>query len=282
MIEYVFLEVTSVCNHRCIHCSKNKTHIGIPSTASRELIDKVLSIPKKCLTISGGEPSMVKDELDYIIERESSHIKINTNLSGFSHDDIHRFNAMGNKCTLAISVPSMNQPTFTEITGNPNTFPIIVDNLEHLNKRNNLIVIILDRYNIYDAEYTVTKLAAIGYKDFIISPDITLSLDAQLVQDSIKIIKNIIKMHVNLNITALNSIYGIPCNHKCDAGVKRIVIDINGDILPCVPLVDKIVFGNLNNYKDTNSMMSDIQRNILNWMKNGRKSGCQCNPTLID
>ena len=109
----IFFEITNICNHRCIHCCKQWEDNSVNRIASFETLDKIISLPKKSLTISGGEPSLVRDKVYYLINNESKHITINTNLTGWSKQDIAFINN-NDKTNFNVSVVSLKRDIYEE------------------------------------------------------------------------------------------------------------------------------------------------------------------------
>ncbi len=71
-VDNIIIEVTRKCNMVCAHCLRgNAQNVSIPL----EYIDKVMSKLSYIshLTITGGEPSLVPDRIEYIVESARKH-----------------------------------------------------------------------------------------------------------------------------------------------------------------------------------------------------------------
>lgn len=77
MTRTLFFEITDRCNHACFYCCKSfRGQPGI--TMNSGALDKVLSLPASGLVISGGEPSLAKESVAYVLERATVPVAINT------------------------------------------------------------------------------------------------------------------------------------------------------------------------------------------------------------
>ena len=66
MTRTLFFEITDRCNHACFYCCKSfRGQPGI--TMNSGALDKVLSLPASGLVISGGEPSLAKESVAYVL-----------------------------------------------------------------------------------------------------------------------------------------------------------------------------------------------------------------------
>ena len=113
MVDNIFFEITDRCNQLCSHCCKTwRNDSGY--TMNKDLLNKIISLPKKLLTISGGEPSLVPDEVKYVIDNETSQLQINTNLTLWTDEMLNLFKQKN--IMLSISVVSLNKETYIKIT----------------------------------------------------------------------------------------------------------------------------------------------------------------------
>ena len=91
----ISIMLTEACNLRCSHCYMSANAKG--KTLTTEQIDKLIkNLPINCLRISitGGEPSMCRDKLYYILNKITQkfnknlpEIRVETNGMFFYHDD---------------------------------------------------------------------------------------------------------------------------------------------------------------------------------------------------
>lgn len=238
MKKAIFFEITDLCNHKCIHCCKGwRTDHG--HIMNKKMLDKIISLPKSHLTISGGEPSLVLESVRYILDREQCGITINTNLTNWTHQDILQ---ISQKVTFAVSVVSMIRKEYELIT-KANTFDRFQDNLMAL-PRSSRIIIIVNDVNYWGLETSVAKLITMGFKHLIISPAVEVG-NKILLRDVVPLkIREIYKKNRHVYIETMNRVDGLPYNHTCDAGKGRIVILSNGDAVPCA-CFDGHILGNI-------------------------------------
>lgn len=245
----IFFEITDLCNHKCIHCCKYWRQDCF-HTMSYEDIDKIFKIPASFYKISGGEPGCVRDKVLYAISK-ANNISMNTNLTLWKDEDFQLFKNRYIK--LYVSVVSTKRNEYIEIT-DANTFDIFFDNLTKIDT-NSIITLVINPINIESFEYNINFLAEMGFTNFTVTPMIPTN---NLQVDEIKafnLIKTITKYKQQLNIkTMYYNAYGVPYSHTCEAGIKRIVILSNGDIVPCA-CFNAVPLGNI---KDKNFNIETI------------------------
>lgn len=239
----VFFEITNRCNHKCIHCCKEWEDNEIKRDTNIDVLNKIISISKTHLTISGGEPAIVKKLIKYLIDKESSPLTINTNLTLWNEQDIDFFNT--NKIDLNVSVVSLVKDNYIEITG-ADTFDKFIYNLNKIS-RNNTISFIVNELSLPYIEYNTKILLLMGFHNILVSPQTptpSTSVDIK------KVINRVIKLHDKYkhiaSITTQGCIGTEYCDHECEAGIKRILIDTKGDIYPCAPIHRECLLGNIN------------------------------------
>ena len=228
----VFFEITDKCNHHCFYCCKY-----FRDNKWRELsyndLDKILNIPFTNLIISGGEPSLVKNKVSYVINRfdyKSKNLFINTNLSNWTKNELFYLQNKGIRFNIAI--PSLIEENFIRITKSRNTFKKIKENLKYIDRFNNKIIIIANKININNIEEQILQFSVLGFKNILVQPGYTFNLNNNWMHE----IENAYEKHKNLNIRTFAKVIKdqkIPFSHECDAGIGRFVILINKNIVPC-------------------------------------------------
>lgn len=226
----LFFEITDSCNHRCIHCCKT-WRTDCNHAMDKATLDAILAFPKQFLVISGGEPGMCKGAVNYVLGRWKGPTRINTNLTLWTPEELIEFERRG--LDLSVSVPSIVRSEFEAITGNKNSYDLLVENLGHIGRRHRMTVIV-DEVTQNTAEETVLKLAAMGFWNFHVQPMIPngSSVDMKRVMG---LVERIYCKHRNLNIGLLMPTISscVPANHRCGAGVNRVEVLSNGDVVPC-------------------------------------------------
>ena len=250
----VFFEITNRCNHKCIHCCKEWEDNNTKRDASMDTLNKIISIPKTHLTISGGEPAIVKKSIKYLIEKEPSPLTINTNLTLWDEKDIDFFNM--NKIDLNVSAVSLVKDNYIEITGT-DTFDKFIYNLNKIS-RNNTISFIVNERSLPYIEYNTKILLLMGFRNILVSPQTPTPSTSVCINE---VIKRVIKLHDKYkniaSITTQGCIGTEYCDHECEAGIRRILIDTKGNIYPCAPIHKKCLLGNIN---DTNFDINTIRK----------------------
>ena len=238
----IFFEITDICNHKCVHCCKS-WRTDCNHIMSKEDLDIIINYPKTHLTISGGEPSLARDSVFYIVEHETVGITLNTNLTLWSESDIQRL--INKNVTFSVSVVSLNREAYKKITG-VDTYDLLINNLKLIPKNSKILFIIND-ISAATAKDTVNWLIAHGFTNLIVSPAIPNKWTTINQKKILNIIKDISKHHRNVRIETMNNLdHELVYNHDCDAGCGRLVILSNGDVVPCA-CFDKHILGNIRN-----------------------------------
>lgn len=244
MVDNIFFEITDRCNQLCSHCCKTwRNDSGY--TMNKDLLNKIISLPKKLLTISGGEPSLVPDEVKYVIDNETSQLQINTNLTLWTEEMLNLFKQKN--IMLSISVVSLNKETYMKITHTD-----LVDRLKtNLNKvsKDSKITIIVNEYNLLELDNMVNQLIVQGFHNFVIQPAIPndTKFNADLFNKEMDAVYKVYSKHRNVDISLMsmfNPAPKLPINHLCDAGCNRLVVLSNGDVVPCA-CMKPYVLGNI-------------------------------------
>lgn len=241
----VFFEITNACNHKCFHCCKYWEDNTKIRTASYDTLDKIIAIPKSHLTISGGEPTLVKDKIKYLIENESIEgITINTNLTLLTDEDIEYY--MHSNVELNVSAVSLIRENYIKITGK-NTYDIFMSNLKKI-PRWSTISFIVNPLSLPYLEYNVRLLLLMGFKFILVSPQTPTPYNNV---DAYEVILRVRKLHDEYkkiaNIVTQGCVGTEYCDHECEAGIGRILIDTVGDIYPCAPIHKPCKLGNIAN-----------------------------------
>lgn len=195
-------------------------------------LDAVLAFPKHFLVISGGEPGASKEAVGYVLDRWMGPVKINTNLTLWTPEELNDLERRG--VDLSVSVPSMIRSEFERITGNRESFDLLLKNLNCISRRHRMTVIV-DEITQDTAEQTVLRLAALGFWRFSVQPMIPnggSNIDMERVSQQVD---RLYRRHRNLGIQFLMPTIPsqVPVNHRCGAGINRVVVLSNGDVVPC-------------------------------------------------
>lgn len=131
----VHLELTSACNHKCIHCYNYWREPGDPiGTLSRDglhrIIDNLIESDVQDIVITGGEPLLFPDlALETIDLAQKAHIKcfLNTNLTLLTNELAAEIRARG--VSILTSFPSCDPTTFNEIVNKAGAFEKVIEGI---------------------------------------------------------------------------------------------------------------------------------------------------------
>lgn len=224
----IFFEITDRCNHACWYCCKDfRGHPGL--TMRRDALDRVLALPKSGLVVSGGEPSLARREVAYILSRASVPVSVNTNLTGWTPRDLRELSF---RARLNIAVPSMFEEEYAAITGS-SSFLKMLGNLEHAD-RESMIAVAVHGQNRERLGLSVSRLAARGFRRFMLQPVYGTAARKDDFAASVRAVQDVRRRNAHLDIRFMSPCApGLPATHACDAGRGRLVILSNGDFVPC-------------------------------------------------
>jgi len=173
---------TSHCNNKCIMCPQ-PIYISKEDDVDLSKIEKIISMmgkQTKFLTITGGEPSLLKDKLIEILRFCKSYlpntkVAVLTNGRMFSYCSlVDAINSVGMKfLEIGIPIHSCNQDIHDRITQIPGSFAQTVLGVKNLNNSNNnveiRIVIQKDNYLEMDklADFIIKEIPNISRVSFI-------------------------------------------------------------------------------------------------------------------
>lgn len=231
----VFFEITDICNYNCSFCCKSWKNKKYGSMKSN-VLDKLANLNAKYYLITGGEPALAKEQIYYFLKKvKTNNIRINTNLSSWSKEDILELQKRNIEFT--VDLPAIEKNKYIKITGAAEKdYYNTIKNLQYLKNKKTIICIVISKYNIEKYQEDILYLASkYGFNNFTITPAISVKNN---IDDTVFFygLKEFVKNHINLNITTLANvpnINNVPYSHKCSAGLDRFVVLPNGDVVPC-------------------------------------------------
>jgi radical SAM protein with 4Fe4S-binding SPASM domain len=252
------IEVTSSCNLRCVHCYGSFSAQNKDELSTEEII-RILSVLHELgtegLNISGGEPLLRKDLLeilDYCYEKFSFSLLTNGTLI----DD--KFAKKFSEYTLSplqISLYGFKAEDHDSITGVPGSFDRTVKGIESL-VRHDVYVMIAYLYVPGDVEY-IEKMAEfcadLGVSRYRVGSIVTVGRGENLAWEpnhaEFRRISTVLKKlsreyEERMRIQRWDpggektdeqdpTDIEEPGHLKCQIGAYSIVVDSNGDLLPC-------------------------------------------------
>lgn len=139
-IESVYLILTDRCNLSCTHCCADALDLNSKDELSTEdmikVIDKILQINPKNITVSGGEPLVRSDIwvlMDYLKSRFNGSIGIMTNGLLIDENNINKIIKYFDNAS--ISIDGIDEESCKIIRGN-NVFKNVIKKIEFLKEHN--------------------------------------------------------------------------------------------------------------------------------------------------
>ncbi|EIS9209311.1 radical SAM protein [Clostridioides difficile] len=135
-IESVYFIITERCNLSCKHCCSDSTTSTLEDELSTEdmisIIDKILQINPKNITISGGEPLVRSDIwiiIDYLRSRFDGNLDIMTNGLLINENNINYIKQYFD--SISISIDGIDEESCKIIRGN-NIFKNVIEKVKFL------------------------------------------------------------------------------------------------------------------------------------------------------
>jgi MoaA/NifB/PqqE/SkfB family radical SAM enzyme/SAM-dependent methyltransferase len=165
------IELTSQCNHKCFYCYKdqlNNNQVGLSVQSFDVIYKKIAAMGAKrvAIELTGGEPLLNIETIKYAVKLHSNNpsnisMRINTNLTAVSIEQLEELRQTGNHYNLNISIPSLNKEIY-EQTVAANTFDKFMTNLKYVIKHKESFSvsanIVLTNINKHDVINTIKKL----------------------------------------------------------------------------------------------------------------------------
>lgn len=279
------LEITNVCNHRCIHCYKldsdlnNRPKDLVNDDVIIQNVHKLIEGGILQIIITGGEPLLKKNLVKRIInianQRDVS-VSINTNLT-LADDEIITFLSKTNTRILT-SCPSGLESSFEKITITKN-FDTFKNNLKKAINAGikTTVNMVITKDNIHEIRQTATTIKNLGCTSFCTTP-VALNMDYPrhdllLSKDDItRVINDILWVEAELGMK-VDILDGLPkcvfpknilteehlfLYRRCQAGRTFIAVSPNGDVRPCANTNES--YGNIHS-----TSLADIWNNMQAW-----------------
>lgn len=294
----VQLEITTKCNHKCIHCynpwrsDSNLTN----NTLSYKKIDVILNELKKNsvwhLTITGGEPLLEFEKVKYIkktCDTLGISVSLNSNLTCMTEKMAKRLKCELNWDTLILtSLPGLDEETCDAITQVKGSYKRIIEGIR-ICKRNGIRVgvnIVLTKDNI---EYTIKKVEEFVKSNSVDYLALTRAIqpsysscskynfsksDITLLADSLLAIEKNYNIEVDslipfpLCVLKNEKKYNSILHTKCCAGILECTIATDGSVKACSH--ENQTYGNI-----FNNGLEYCWNNMECW-RNGEKLNSKC------
>lgn len=283
----VTLEVTKKCNHHCTFCYNIAplSSVDVSYEQIDFVINKLLDYGIERVTITGGEPYIVREKTEYLISKLIKFkfdVCLNTNLTLLNeHSTYFIENSLGHYNTVYSSIPSVIEDKCDKITQQKGSYKNIIRGIElcRLHKISLGLNMSVSRFNIEDLNYIkdfIKKYPVDSFTLFPVIPPIydrnnpLLSNDAK---NLIKVADTLYQIHdefgiivgsirpLPLCIIGTDTKYSIIRGNRCTTGKERFAIDLcSGDIEACSQENKK--YGNI--YTDS---IEVCYERMLDWQK---------------
>lgn len=254
-LKSIQIEITSLCNERCLHCyipGENKVHGRMMSTENViKLIDQFAEMQGLRITFSGGEPFLHKDIFKILqhSRKKDLMIFIQSNISTISDEDIRTLCEL-NIFNIQVSLYSTEESVHDQITGIKGSWRRTKTNLERM-VANNIPVMISspmmkqNHHGYVELHNYARTLGVFCYVDYVLLAQhnfCTNNLETRLsLEETESLIEKILDNDESLKskIASLNSIADLETTPfaqrflKCAILRNSICIAVDGSAYPC-------------------------------------------------
>lgn len=248
----LFFEITNNCNLRCVHCylgdKRKEKHTHIPLEKLIDILGEAKKLGVFDIAVTGGEVFTYKYWREFFtaIKQHGFNLVVFTNLVHLSENDIFFMKNIGVN-TIKISCYGMHKSTYEATTQIEDSYDKYINNIQLLEKYkiHHFFSNIILSTNENDYEEMIRKNGIQNTELYIIN-DIQHSGDPIRFRPSEEVWE---KCHYEMMKSAKinNSLWENGDNYICTAGMARLTILPNGDVIPCINL--RIPVGNI--YSDS-------------------------------
>lgn len=241
-LEYIWLELTSSCNNRCLHCySASSPHIAagcVPHTRWLELITEAHQAGAYGIQLIGGEPLLYPKWRELVIKaREENYefIEVFTNATLVDDECIEFFKQ--HDVSVATTIYANNAEVHDKVTLHPGSFVKTMTAIKKILSKGIPLRIasIIMKANEHEAENIMNLLAELGVEPA--PPDVVRPTgrgdDLELLPQAYS--KPPIRPPFFIDAEAFAKAQNF---HSCLAG--RLAITATGDIIPCIFARDQV------------------------------------------
>lgn len=265
-LEFAWLEITQMCNSRCIHCYEGAEHKEVKECLSFDEWEKVIcelnSIGCKNIQFIGGEPT-IYEKLPELVEFASdigiNKISIFTNLQNINErlfDSI-----VNNKVDIHFSIYGSCGDTHDKITQINGSFKTMIYNVERLLKKKVSITahVVIMKENENEKDKIYELLSKIGIK--AIRYDEIRKVYGGNQEDHL-VKKSNLNMYKPNFFADENWFNRAFYYNTCWYG--KCVISTNGDIYPC-EFERNILYGNIRKDSLSNILKNETTKKSWQW-----------------
>lgn len=244
----LFFEITNNCNLNCVHCylgnKRKEKHQHIPLEKLIDILKEAKQLGVFDIAVTGGEVFTYKywREFFSVIKQNGFNLVVFTNLVHLTENDISFIKDIGVN-SLKISCYGTHQKTYEDTTQTPNSYSKFIENVSLLEKYkiHHFFSNILLSTNESDYKEMIEKYGTRNLELYI-TDDFQHSGKPLLYRPCSNIWN---ECHFEVMKNA--QIESVPWQKKdaniCTAGMARLAILSNGDVIPCINL--RVPIGNI-------------------------------------
>ncbi len=254
------LEITDICNHKCLHCYnldsniKNRSVIKVSDETVLACAKKLIDNDIFSVIVTGGEP-LVKRELTKnvitLLVENNIKVHLNSNLTLFDDDFISFLKKT--KVSVLTSCPSSIPTSFEKLTG-IDAYSQFEENIKKLVLADIRFTVnmVITKDNLHEIRSTAQRMSVLGCESFAATPmglnveyprlDLLLSIkEVQSVIADLLWVKDTLGLRVDILEALPKCVFPENVliekhpflNRKCQAGRTGIAVSCNGEVRPC-------------------------------------------------
>jgi len=311
----IYLNITDRCNLKCRHCwlspdtipaakqgveRRTESTAGLSVSVMRDVINQARPLGLHTIKITGGEPFLRSDVLDFVslFHEQELIVDIETNgtlIDEFTGEKLKQYQVR----TISVSLDSADHEKHDRFRGMDGAFAMAIKGIEHLQRHNlnTQIIMSLHRGNVEEIDDIALLAADLGAQSLKINPIMPIGRGYKMRQEALTLsVEELIELSRNIRERLQPKIgipiyYGLPIAFEPftkivqESQAKCPVLNIlgiveNGDISFCgIENVEKdLVMGNINRDRlDTiwmNHPLLKTMRDSVPWQLEGICGKC--------
>lgn len=278
MLNSAYLEIDNYCNSRCIYCYNNvRSSEQLSIDKFEEIICKLKKMGVKCVILTGGEPTIHPNLMNFFQILKSNNMLIGMSTNGIKlNDKIIDFFAE-NKSFIQVSIDSTDSEQYKMIR-KTDTLELVKNNIKKMiNKNINVDAgIVLNNLSLKTLRSSIYDLSDLGVSTVHIEEikDVGFakeSFDTLYIKDYGYVLKELYeieqKIYPKTSIGMIEDILLRCVNTSCSKSCcncmegNMIQIDLQGDIYHCKNQGNVSYIGNMfkSNINDLDKQINDFK-----------------------
>lgn len=236
-LEFIWLELTSCCNLRCVHCyagAGGKSSEELPTDYWKGALSEAFTLGCRQVQFTGGEATLredLRELVDFAKAQGYEFLEIFTNATLLDEEKAKWMADLG--VNVAVSLYSYRPDVHDRITGRKGSFSMTVRGIELLlgYKIPLRMAIIIMKENEEDVEGTIEFLEELGVDPHQIGTDVVRPTGRGRNED--------LAPERYLRTTCPDFFLGDTTRNRCWPG--KIAMTPHGDVIPCIFARDLVV-----------------------------------------